>query len=193
MFTQAAETLDRSQGGLGIGLTLVKTLVEMHGGGVGATSEGIGKGSSFWVHLPLLTTEQSPTAPTNAVEPPARRLRILVVDDNADSAESLAMVLNLAGHEARTAHSGVAALKLARDFQPEAVLLDIGLPTMDGYEVARQIRASYGARPVTVIAMTGYGSEEDRRKSREAGFDIHLVKPLDLASLSRTLQERVGI
>jgi signal transduction histidine kinase/CheY-like chemotaxis protein len=193
LFTQADATLDRAQGGLGIGLTLVKTLVEMHGGRVGALSEGIGKGSTFRVHLPLSHEDQTANQPAGSAGSPGRRFRILVVDDNADSAESLAMVLSLAGHETRTAHSGVAGLKVAREFRPEVILLDIGLPSMDGYEVAREIRASYGAQPVTVIAMTGYGSEEDRRKSREAGFDIHLVKPLDLDSLRRTLQERVGI
>lgn len=192
LFTQAETTLDRSQGGLGIGLTLVKTLVELHGGKVSAISEGVGKGSTFGVQLPLFQGEPASSSPTDSLGSASRRFRILVVDDNVDSAESLAMVLNLTGHEARTAHSGMEGLRIAREFRPEAVLLDIGLPSMDGYEVAREIRATYGTHPVTVIAMTGYGSEDDRRKSREAGFDIHLVKPLDLDALSRTLQEEVA-
>ena len=182
LFTQVARTLDRSQGGLGIGLTLVRSLVELHGGSVHAASEGPGRGSEFVVRLPALPADLPRNDERKAVTaraPPTISHRILIVDDNVDSAESLAMLLELTGHIARTAHDGPAALETALAFRPRVVLLDIGLPRMDGYEVARRLRQDPAYAGMTVIAMTGYGQEEDRRRSKEAGFDRHLVKPVD--------------
>ena len=189
LFSQADHSLDRSQGGLGIGLTLVRSLVEMHGGSVQAFSGGSGKGSEFVVRLPT-ASEIRPEAPApkNAgrpVLPPARR--ILVVDDNVDGAESLAMLLKLSGHEVITVHNGPAALEAARAVQPEIVLLDIGLPGMNGYEVARRLRQQPEMEKVLLVAVTGYGQEEDRRRSKNAGFDRHLVKPLTLDDLDKLL------
>jgi PAS domain S-box-containing protein len=181
LFTQGHHTLARTEGGLGIGLTLVKNLVEMHGGTVVASSEGEGQGSQFAVRLPAVEAppaEPAP-APQAADRTAARASRILVVDDNADSARGLARLLKLLGHEVRTAHDGPAAVAAARAECPDVVLLDIGLPGMDGYEVARQLRETQnGHRPV-IIGVSGYGQEDDRRRAREAGFDHHLVKPID--------------
>jgi PAS domain S-box-containing protein len=185
MFTQVDRSLERSQGGLGIGLTLVKRLVEMHGGSVQAFSEGLGHGSEFTVRLPL-TQEGTPLAvvgpkPETPRKAPPRR--ILVVDDNTDAAESLAQVLRLNGHEVRTAYDGPTALDVARAQAPEVVLLDIGLPGMNGVEVARRMRQSLGLTDALLVALTGYGQDEDRRRSQEAGFNAHLVKPVDLDAL----------
>lgn len=178
LFTQAPVSLARSQGGLGIGLTLVQALVELHGGRVNAQSEGVGKGSAFTIRLPLAAGAQQP----DGIESPGivqaeHALRVLVVDDNRDAAESLAMVLRLSGHHAETAFSGTEALQVAPDFDPDLVLLDIGLPEMDGHEVARRLRRllPHGVR---LVAITGYGTPEDRRRSSESGFDEHLVKPV---------------
>jgi two-component system CheB/CheR fusion protein len=189
-FTQADRSLDRSQGGLGIGLTLVRSLVELHGGRVEAASEGLGRGSEFIVRLPALAGEPRPAAAPGREEGPpdaAAGRRVLVVDDNADAAECLAWVLRARGHEVCTAHDGVAALEAARGSRPEVVLLDIGLPRMDGYEVARRLRREPGLEKVLLVALTGYGHEDDRRRSRAAGFDHHLVKPADPAELTRLL------
>jgi signal transduction histidine kinase/CheY-like chemotaxis protein len=194
LFTQENRTLDRSQGGLGIGLTLVRSLVELHGGTVRATSEGPGRGSEFVVRLPAMPTgthagsEAKPSRPATAP-----RHRLLIVDDNVDSAESLAELLGLTGHEVRTAHDGPAALIEARSFLPEVILLDIGLPRMNGYEVARRMREIPELRTAILMAMTGYGQEEDRRKSQEAGFDHHLVKPVDLSDLDRLLTSHLSL
>jgi len=182
MFTQVDRSLERSQGGLGIGLTLVKRLVEMHGGSVQAISEGLGRGSEFTVRLPL-TQEGAPLAvvgpkPETPHKTPPRR--ILVVDDNTDAAESLAQVLRLNGHEVRTAYDGPTALDLARAQVPEVVLLDLGLPGMNGVEVAQRMRQSLGLTDALLVALTGYGQDEDRRRSQEAGFNAHLVKPVNL-------------
>jgi CheY-like chemotaxis protein len=179
LFMQAHAGIDRGPGGLGIGLTLVKRLVELHGGTVEAHSEGPGKGSEFTVRLPAAPAP-APAGPGDraAPSPPRPPRRVLVVDDNRDAAHSLTMVLELDGHEVRVAHDGGAALELARDYRPEVVLLDIGLPGMDGYEVARRLRAE-GPGGGLLVAMTGYGQEEDRRRTREAGFDVHLVKPVE--------------
>ncbi|MGK4004433.1 PAS domain S-box protein [Sorangium sp. So ce1036] len=186
LFTQGERLPDRSQGGLGIGLTLVRRLVEMHGGTVHARSEGSGKGSEFSVWLPpaaVLDDARGAAGPSAAAPAPGRPAaasarRILVVDDNADAAESLVMLLEALGHEVRMARDGHEALETVAAFQPELVLLDIGLPGMDGYEVARRLRACPGLAGARLVALTGYGQDEDRRRSREAGFDHHLVKPI---------------
>ena len=190
MFTQVGTSLDRAQGGLGIGLTLVKRLVEMHGGTISARSDGVGKGSEFAVRLPLSTATASAiirrAAPTKSVADTGK-LAILVVDDNRDAAESLAMLLEIGGHEIRTAHDGPDALRTLESYRPQVILLDIGLPGMNGYEVARRIRASVEHRGVTLAALTGWGQEEDRRRTKEVGFDHHLVKPADPADVERIL------
>ncbi len=191
LFTQLDETRERSQGGLGIGLTLVKTLVEMHGGIVLARSEGRGKGSEFTVRLPLL-----PDVPEIASVPRKERveaartkqsLRILVVDDNRDAAESLSTLLQLLGHSTRAASDGANALAVAREFAPELVFVDIDMPGMRGYEVCQRLRQLTESLSVVCIALTGFGSEEDRARSRDAGFDHHLVKPVDLKVLQDLL------
>ena len=180
LFTQGERALDRSEGGLGIGLTLAQRLVKLHGGSIEALSEGPGQGSEFVVRLPLATV---PAAANSARRGPAadRRTgprRVLVVDDNRDAAESLETLLGLWGHQARSAKDGQEALALVAEFQPEIILLDIGLPGMDGYEVARQIRALPAGRSALIVAVTGYGRSSDRLQSQEAGFDHHLVKPV---------------
>jgi PAS domain S-box-containing protein len=193
-FTQVEQTLDRAQGGLGIGLTLVRRLVEIHGGSVRAFSEGRGRGSEFVVRLPVLL-EAPPPRPANGVSgakdaKPSRR--ILIVDDNKDSAESLAMLMRLLGHDVHTAHDGEAGLHAAAQFDPDIVLLDIGLPRLDGLEVARRLRGDLGLRDALLIAMTGYGQDEDRRRSQGAGFDAHLVKPVDFNELQALLERGVA-
>jgi signal transduction histidine kinase len=186
MFVQADRSPDRTQGGLGIGLTLARRLVELHGGTIRVASEGLGLGSEFTVHLPLARTlnrEDLPAViPTAPGAPNTPMSRVVVVDDNRDGAESLAMLLRLWGHEVELAHDGPAAVRLVGDVRPGLALIDIGLPGMDGYQVARQIRGGPGPR-VVLAAMTGYGQDEDRRRSREAGFDHHLTKPIDPVSL----------
>jgi signal transduction histidine kinase/DNA-binding response OmpR family regulator len=189
LFMQAEGSLDRSQGGLGIGLTLVRRLVEMHGGRVQAFSDGLGQGSEFVVRLPALK-EPSPKMlepVTRARQAPARPMRVLVVDDNKDAAESLAILLGLEGHQVRICYDGPAALTCGGPWRPEVVLLDIGLPGIDGYEVARRLRAQDGTTGVLLVAITGYGQEEDRRRALEAGFDRHLTKPVDLTELRELL------
>jgi len=190
MFTQADRSIDRSQGGLGVGLTLARRLVELHGGTIEARSEGSGKGSEFVVRLPAIARtareEPRPDRRSNVLDF-SSSLRILVVDDNEDSAAGLGMLLEMTGNEVRTAHDGIEALGAAERFRPDVVLLDIGLPKMDGYDVARTIRRhSWGARTV-LIAVTGWGEASDRLRSREAGFDHHLVKPVDIGGLMQLL------
>jgi PAS domain S-box-containing protein len=193
LFAQADRTIARSQGGLGIGLTLVRNLVEMHGGTVHANSAGAGRGSEFVVRLPLApaAVEPRPDQICTAVLPAvaATPLRVLVVDDNVDSADSLALLLSLRGHEVHTAHDGPGAIERAQTLQPDLVLLDIGLPGIDGYEVARQLRGNGSGRRVRLVAMTGYGRPEDRERAREAGFHHHLVKPVDMEALQSILQD----
>jgi signal transduction histidine kinase/DNA-binding response OmpR family regulator len=187
LFTQVDRTLDRSQGGLGIGLTLVRRLVEMHSGRVQVFSAGPGRGSEFVVRLPALVGGRRPPPTGNGVVSSlarSGRARVLVVDDNRDAADSLALLLRLAGHEVCVAHDGPTAVALAADFGPQLVLLDIGLPGMDGYAVARRLRAQPNAHKTLLVALTGYGQEEDVRRSREAGFDHHLVKPADPEALA---------
>jgi signal transduction histidine kinase/ActR/RegA family two-component response regulator len=188
-FSQAEQTLDRSAGGLGLGLTLVKSLVEMHGGRVEAFSEGVGRGSEFVVRLPVSkwSGEPSVNGSVPAVGPSGSGRRVLVVDDNVDPAESLATVLRMGDYEVRIAYDGLAALDAADQFQPEVVLLDIGLPKVTGYEIARRLRERASLKNVFLVAVTGYGQDEDRRRAEEAGFDAHLVKPADPAALERLL------
>ncbi|MCC2633814.1 MAG: putative histidine kinase, atypical hybrid [Ramlibacter sp.] len=184
LFAQADQSLDRSQGGLGIGLTLVKHLVELHGGRVWATSEGLGKGSRVTLALPArIGTHSTGTAPVVTPRPAATRglaSRILVVDDLAASAETLMTLLEMEGFEVKVAHEGQAALALAREFRPHVVLLDIGLPGMNGFEVAHGLRAQPESRDALLIALTGYGEAESRSRSAQAGFDFHMVKPADV-------------
>jgi signal transduction histidine kinase/ActR/RegA family two-component response regulator len=191
LFYQVGHNLDRSEGGLGIGLSLVKSLVEMHGGSVQARSQGRGRGSEFTVHLPLLQ-EIPPAAPAVAPAPaPAvRPSRILVVDDNRDSAETMALLLKMDGHEVWTAYDGEKAVEVAERERPTVILLDIGLPKLNGYQTCQAIRGA-GLKDTLLIAMSGYGQEEDRRLSQEACFDAHLVKPVDLAALRQLLAERM--
>ena len=193
LFTQVDRSLDRAQGGLGIGLTLVHKLVEMHGGQVEAYSDGPGRGSEFVVYLPVLA--EAPPTSNGAPQAPARprRSRVLIVDDNMDAARSLSMVLEIGGHDVRTCYDGAAALEETEEFRPEIVLLDIGLPGMDGFEVARRLRQMPLSPQPFLVALTGYGQADDIRRSREAGFDHHLVKPADpetLASLFASLTAR---
>ncbi|MHB8736701.1 MAG: PAS domain-containing hybrid sensor histidine kinase/response regulator, partial [Terriglobales bacterium] len=189
LFTQGDRSVERSQGGLGIGLTVVQRLVELHGGSVTAHSEAPGKGSEFVVRLPgiLEGRRQEPTGASPGAAQPPVACRILVVDDNVDAAESIAMILRLSGHEVRLVHNGPAALEAAEQYQPEAVVLDIGLPGMNGYEVAKRLRQHPNFRETLLIAVTGYGQEDDRRKSLEAGFNQHLVKPVDPTALQTLL------
>jgi signal transduction histidine kinase len=186
LFTQVDQSLDRAQGGLGIGLTLVRRLVEMHQGSVQALSAGPGQGSEFVVRLPILAAAPSPPSPVNGVNAApvaAARARVLVVDDNVDAADTLATLVRLSGHEVRTAYDGPAALVAAQEYRPEVVLLDIGLPGLDGYEVARRLRCQTEGEHVLIAAVTGYGQDQDRSRSQQAGFDAHLVKPVELAAL----------
>lgn len=190
LFTQGSRSLDRSQGGLGLGLALVRRLIEMHGGRVLAQSAGSGSGAEFIVHLPRMAAAPTHEGSGSAGGESASSLagvRVLVVDDNVDSAESMALLLSLDGHDVRTAFDGPGALAVAAEFQPEAVLLDIGLPGMDGYEVAKQMRGLPGLQKALMIAVTGYGQADDRARSKAAGFDHHLVKPVDPEILSALL------
>ncbi len=187
-FVQADTSLARTQGGLGIGLTLVRRLTEMHGGHVEAFSEGPGKGSEFVVHLPTRARAAAPAPRADRAGPGVGR-SVLVVDDNVDAADSLAMMLQIYGHRVRTAFDGEGALSAVRAERPDAVVLDIGLPQMDGYEVARRLRAEPGGERILLIALTGYGQAGDRQKAMGVGFDHHLVKPVDPAALQRLLAE----
>jgi two-component system CheB/CheR fusion protein len=189
MFTQLDPARSLSRGGLGVGLSIVRRLVEMHGGRVEATSDGPGRGSEFRVSLPEHGLSTSAAAPflRNPPQAPAAARRILVVDDNADSASSLASLLELSGNEVRMAGDGLEAVRLAEEFAPDVVLLDIGLPGIDGYEVARRVRQRPELRDVKLVALTGWGQDEDRRRSREAGFDHHMVKPLRASALETLL------
>jgi signal transduction histidine kinase/ActR/RegA family two-component response regulator len=189
MFTQVDGTHRRSQGGLGIGLTLVRSLVQLHGGSVTAASDGIGRGSEFQVRLPLATGDAAVAARRTTPHPAPVRLRVLVVDDNRDAADSLGVLLDVLGYDVRVAHDGNAALEAVGRFEPVLVLLDLGMPEMDGYEVARRLRAGPGGHALVIVALTGWGQEEDRQRSRAAGFDHHLVKPTDIDALQRLFAE----
>ncbi len=185
LFVQGERTLDRSLGGLGIGLSVAKQLIEMHGGKVAAVSAGLGRGATFQLWLPLI--ELPGTLPGDPVQSRQPSKRILIVDDNVDAADSLALVLELEGHVTKTGYSAEDALEQAIAFEPDVILLDIGLPEIDGYEVARRVRALRKLDHVKLVALTGYGQGEDLRLAREAGFDDHLVKPVDFGLLSRCL------
>src|SRR5262249_10094756 len=190
MFMQVDRSSERSQGGLGIGLTLVKRLVEMHGGSIEARSEGEGQGSEFIVRLPVINRSAAPL-PASEVEPePASKRRVLIVDDNLDSADSLAMLLNITGNKTFLAHDGVEALEAVEKYRPEVILLDIGLPKLDGHEVCRRVRELPWGKDIVIIALTGWGQEDDRRKSEEAGFNGHLVKPVDYERLLEILESK---
>ena len=191
LFVQADHSFTKAQGGLGIGLTLAKNLVQMHGGTIEAHSAGLGKGCEFIVRLPLMAQQRRGIVEEPGEEHPQEASssgqRLLVVDDNEDAATSLAMLLRLQGHEVRVAHDGPAALAIATSYLPSVILLDIGMPGMDGYEVARRLRALPGLGPVVLAALTGWGQQEDRRRTAEAGFDHHFVKPLDAKVLGSLL------
>jgi PAS domain S-box-containing protein len=188
IFTQVDRSLERTQGGLGIGLSLVRSLVELHGGSVQAYSAGPGQGSEFTVRLPL-SRQATGTAvsPEDVGRQPSPPRRVLVVDDNRDAADSLALLLELNGHEVRTAYDGLAGVELARKFHPHVVLLDIGLPGLNGYDAARAMREEAQGGGVVLVATTGWGHENDKRRAREAGFDLHLTKPISLDALDSVL------
>jgi PAS domain S-box-containing protein len=186
MFSQVDRSIERSSGGLGIGLALVKGIVEMHGGKVTAASEGQDRGSQFTVFLPI-STENFAAIESQAETAQRRSRRMLVVDDNRDSANSLSMALRLLGDEVRTAYDGVAALELAEQFQPEVILMDIGMPRMNGLDATKQLRLRPWGQKILIIALTGWGQEDDRVRSREAGCDGHLVKPVHLPDLEKML------
>jgi PAS domain S-box-containing protein len=194
MFVQADRRLKHARGGMGIGLTLVKSLTELHGGTVEARSEGLGKGSEFVVTLPLTGSGEREEGLHQQREPSpqAAHRRVLVVDDNVDAAESLAVLLRLGGHDTRIAYDGPAALKLAEAEPPEVAFLDIGMPGMDGYELARRFREHPDLKSVVLIALTGWGMDEDRRRTKEAGFDHHFVKPVEPEILQRLFTTRVN-
>jgi two-component system CheB/CheR fusion protein len=187
-FVQAPQTLDRSRGGLGLGLTMVKGLVELHGGKVGVTSGGRGRGSEFTVRLPLVAAAQAKAAPA-PLEPTRHRRRVLVIEDNPDAADALFDLLTLDGHYAQVAYDGPSGIALARDFHPEIVFCDLGLPESDGYEVARAMRADDALRGTYLVALSGYARPEDRERSAQAGFDWHLAKPPSTEALERLVAE----
>ncbi len=190
LFTQAEVSLTRSRGGLGIGLNLARSQVQMHGGSIEAHSDGAGHGSKFIVRLPLAVGPKTAVAqPQSDRQKPAASgtRRVLVVDDNEDAASSLALILQHMGNHTRTAYDGAEAVQAADEFRPDVMLLDIGLPTMDGHAVARKLREQPWGRSILLVAVTGWGQDQDRRQSEEAGFDLHMVKPLDIASLEKLM------
>jgi PAS domain S-box-containing protein len=190
LFEQGERRMERSAGGVGVGLALVKRLVEMHGGSVHAFSAGLGRGSEFTVRLPRVEIAPRATGPhaTLASRPAGKcSLRVLVVDDNVDAADGLKMLMELNGEQVRAAYDGESALTIARDFRPEVALLDVGMPRMDGYEIARRLKTAPETRETVLVAVTGWGQPEDRKRSREAGFDHHLVKPVEPSALEKLL------
>jgi len=198
IFVQGRQRKDRRAGGLGLGLAIVKALVELHGGTVSALSKGVNRGSTFVVRLPIAeSTALSDSGPdVEAVDPPVRSGRILVVDDNVDAAETLALLLRCAGYEVRTAGEAETALTLAETFPPEVAVLDIGLPGMDGYELAIKLRAQLRNPDLKLVALTGYGRESDLERALNSGFDVHLVKPANperlLDEIARLLAKEKG-
>lgn len=192
MFTQVNRTLDRAQGELGIGLSLVRRLTELHGGKVFAHSEGLGQGSVFTVRLPLMAPSKvtQPASGTPKAETAkGSRLRILVIDDIPDVADVMQMLLDLEGFETRVAYSGAVALQVAKEFSPDVIFCDIGLPETDGHEIARRMRADPAIASAILIALTGWGAEGELRKTRESGFDFHMVKPVDTNALLELLSQ----
>ena len=189
LFTQVDRSLEKSQGGLGIGLSLVRRLVELHNGRIEARSEGPGKGSEFIVRLPVVNGVSRPQAAGGEEDQTIVKssLRILIVDDNRDGADSLAMMLRVMGNDTRTAYDGQEGVDVAEELRPDVLLLDIGLPKLNGYEACRRIREQPWGKGVTLIAVTGWGQDEDRRRSQEAGFDHHMVKPVDPQALMKML------
>lgn len=194
MFTQAPDNMERAQGGLGIGLTLVKGLTQLHGGSVVAHSDGPGTGAEFVVRLPMQFHGVAPgdLVPDFAVTASTAAQHILIVDDNADSAQSLAMMLSMLGHETRTANDGFEALELAELFMPDVCLLDIGMPNLNGYELARRMRQQPWGEDILLVALTGWGQDEDKRRSAEAGINMHLVKPVSPAALMELLERHAS-
>ena len=194
MFTQAKENGKRAQGGLGIGLALARRLVEMHGGQIEARSDGSGLGSEFVIRLPLAKKQLSAVGASPLTDPGCHSPtgRILIVDDNRDAASSLGLLLRMLGNDVQTANDGISALEVLQSYRPTVVLLDLGMPGMDGYEVARRARELPHCRDTIFIALTGWGQEEDRRRTREAGFDHHLVKPVNIGTLELLLTEVQG-
>jgi len=189
MFVQVDGSLERAQGGLGIGLQLVKRIVEMHGGSVVAESPGPGKGSQFTVRLPVVLTPAATTKPIVGPRGGDRPRRILVADDNPDAGDTLAMMLRMMGHDVCVTRDGVEALEEGGRFHPDIALLDIGMPKLNGFETARRIRLTEWGRDIVLVALTGWGQEDDRRRSQEAGFDHHMVKPVELATLEGVLNQ----
>jgi signal transduction histidine kinase/ActR/RegA family two-component response regulator len=191
MFSQVDHSLEKAQGGLGIGLTLVKQLLEMHGGRIEARSEGAGKGSEFIARLPVVAVAPRRQRSDAGEEPRSRTptCRILVADDNRDAAESMSTVLRLMGNEVRTVHDGVQAVEEAAAFRPDLVLLDIGMPRLNGYDAARRIRTERWGKSTLIVAMTGWGQDEDKRRAREAGFDRHFTKPVDPGDIRKLIAE----
>jgi PAS domain S-box-containing protein len=191
LFVQGMRAIDRSQGGLGLGLTIVRSLVELHGGRISVKSDGLGKGSEFIVRLPRLRPRADKSDDEERVSDGktkmTTRLRVLVVDDNLDAADMLVAAMEELGYVAKRAHDAISALELAKEMRPDVALLDIGLPVMNGYELAKRLRAEPGLERIVLIAVTGYGQESDRLKAKEAGFDEHYVKPVDLATLAERL------
>ena len=190
LFSQLEPALSRAQGCLGIGLSLVRGLAELHGGSISARSDGMGQGSTFTLRLPL------PAVPLLAPPEPNRRLlagtregKVLVIDDSADAAESLALALDILGYDVRTAYDGPAGMAAARSFMPQVILLDIGLPHMNGYEVARLLRSEPCGKDAILVAVTGWGQDKDRQMASDAGFDLHLTKPVDFYELDAVLQK----
>ncbi len=191
MFTQERQAADRARGGLGIGLTIVRNLVELHGGTVQAQSDGVGKGSVFTVRLPVATIEPPALTLSSVAAAPVARLpkRVLVVDDNEDALVLLAELLRSAGHVVMVANDGPTALEASKSFHPDIAILDIGLPAMDGYELAARMRAQLGEGVPRLIALTGYGQDSDRARARQAGFEEHLTKPVDVGCLLGALED----
>jgi CheY-like chemotaxis protein len=187
LFTQAERSSGRSPGGLGVGLFVCKTLLGMHGGDISCRSEGVGRGSTFVIRLPL--ADAGSVHPESVAHPHAGGHRILVVDDNTDSADTLVLLLRSSGYDARAVYSGEDALHVAQDYEPDIVILDIGLPQMSGYEVARWLRAQ--GSTARLIALSGYGQDDDRAQSAAAGFDAHLLKPADIETLLQIISEGV--
>jgi CheY-like chemotaxis protein len=193
MFAQIDHSLERTHGGLGLGLAIVKSFVQMHDGTVEAFSPGLNKGSEFVVRIPIVTGAKSSTqmlaVEAREDESPFEKRKILIADDNFDSAETLAILLRLEGHEVRTACDGVNAIVAAEQFRPDLALFDIGMPRLNGYDAARELRKTEWGKKMILVALTGWGQDHDRRNAIEAGFDHHLVKPADIAELRRLLSK----